>query len=127
MYYNVFANNPTSNVFSLYQGESENWIPMWAIINSEVDNLSLKLDLDLDARGNIFKVNGENAKIIGNILKDVLGIERYNNKIKNLDYYKDRNDDLIKNYDIKKEYEFDYDLIKQFSYFCINSGGFRVL
>ena len=76
MYYNVFANNPTSNVFSLYQGESENWIPMWTIINSEVDNLSLKLNLDLDVNGNIFKVNGENAKIIGNILKDVLGIEK---------------------------------------------------
>ena len=127
MYYNVFANNPTSNVFALYQGERENWIPMWTIINSEISNLSLKMNLNLDKNGNIFKVDSKNAEIIGSILKDVLGIEKYNDKIRNIEYYKSRHNDLMQNYDIKSNFEFDNNLIKEFSYFCINSGGFKVL
>ena len=35
MYYNVFALNPTSIIYSCYQDEKYTWNPMWFIIESE--------------------------------------------------------------------------------------------
>ena len=68
MSYNVFALNPISNVFSLYQDDDYTWKPMWFLIESEC-NLT---DIDGIFRNEGKIINEVLANEIGTKLKEVL-------------------------------------------------------
>jgi hypothetical protein len=114
MSYNVFALNPISNVFSLYQDDDYTWKPMWFLIESEC-NLT---DIDGIFRNEGKIINEVLANEIGTKLKEVLKNGKINEYIKKYERFKKSS---------KDDYEYDKELIKEFSNFCINSKGFKIL
>ena len=115
MSYNVFALNPSSIIFSLYQDEDINWRPMWFMIESECGLTDIN---------GIFKnegkiISGEIAKQIGIKLKEILNTNK-------IDEYIDKFNESS-NSNKMKYYKYDKELIKEFSNFCINSNGFKIL
>ena len=120
MSYNLFALNPTSIVYSCYQDEDLTWRPMWFLIESVIE---------LTDTDGIFKnegkiINAELARNIGYKLKDLLNSGE-------IDDYISRHTEKIKNCEasnsVTVEFKFDKELIKEFSNFCINSQGFKIL
>jgi len=118
MSYNIFALNPTSIVYSYYQDEDFTWRPMWFIIESECDLKNINGIYTNE--GKIF--NNDEAKIIGKKLKEVLDTGK-------IDLYIDNQKNNFKDgvRPTKFKYKFDKVLIKEFSNFCLNSGGFKIL
>jgi hypothetical protein len=117
MSYNVFALNPVSNVFSLYQDEDYTWRPMWFLIDSEC-NLT---DTDGIFRSEGKIINEVLANKIGTKLKEVLETGKINEYIEKYEKFKKSSKGDLNNY------EYDKELIKEFSNFCINSKGFKIL
>ena len=115
MSYNVFALNPSSIVYSLYQDDDITWRPMWFMIESECGLTNID---------GIFKNNGkiiseEIASQIGIKLKEILETNKINEYI---DKFKESSNNSMMKY-----YKYDKELIKEFSNFCINSRGFKIL
>ncbi len=113
MSYNVFALNPSSVVFSLYQDEDITWKPMWFMIESECGLTNIN---------GIFKNDGkiiskELASQIGIKLKEILKTNKINEYIEKFNELSNDNSMI----------RYDKELIKEFSNFCINSRGFKIL
>tara|TARA_Y100000816_G_C25786517_1_gene412274 strand:- start:286 stop:645 length:360 start_codon:yes stop_codon:yes gene_type:complete len=119
MSYNIFALNPTSIVYSYYQDEDPTWKPMWFIIESECDLENI--DGIYTNEGKIF--NNDEAKIIGKKLKEILDTDKINLYIDKHKENCEKFKDIIRPIALK----FDKKLIKEFSNFCLNSGGFKIL
>ena len=122
MSYNLFALNPTSIVYSCYQDEDITWRPMWFLIESVIKLTDTDTDGIFKNEGKI--INDELARNIGYKLKDLLNSGE-------IDNYISRHTEKIKDYEVSNsvvvEFKFDKELIKEFSNFCINSHGFKIL
>ena len=118
MYYNVFALNPTSIIYSCYQDEKYTWNPMWFIIESECKLKSDEINGVLKNEGKI--ISDSLSTKIGEKLLECLESSK-------IDDYISRHKSYLEKFEIAKSYQFDKKLIKEFGNFCINSGGFKIL
>mgnify|MGYP001208853729 CR=1 FL=1 len=124
--YNMFALNPSSIVFSLYQGEEKTWKPIWYVAEIECDLPINVIEAGYTNTGK--QVDEKTAKLIGEKILKCLKSGKFHEYVRNHEekISKISNENhILRN--IISGYSYSIEEFKTFGNFCINSGGFKVL